>query len=68
MKNNKLTAAHMTDINNIYKTVTIGMIQSENKILKTLHDSSWSVEVNQQIKHASYLRLVKFKFKTNISQ
>ena len=30
MKNNKLIEAHMIDINNIDKTINIGMIYSEN--------------------------------------
>ena len=36
MQNEKLTAAHMSEINNIDKTITIGMLASENKLVKIL--------------------------------
>ena len=67
MKNKKLTAAHMSEINNIDKTVTIGMISSENKLIKILHDSPWSLELDGLIRDSSYWRLVKSQFKTKIS-
>jgi len=38
MKNKELTEDHMSEINNIDKTVTIGMISSENKRIKIMHD------------------------------
>ena len=37
MQNEKLTAAHMSEINNIDKTITIGKLASENKLVKILH-------------------------------
>ena len=33
MQNEKLTAAHMSEINNINETVTIKMLSSENKLV-----------------------------------
>ena len=54
MQNEKLTAAHMSEINNIDKTVTIGMISSENKLIKILHDILWSFELNRHSKRSSY--------------
>lgn len=39
----------MTDINNVDTTITIGIVYSEIKLLKTMHDSPWSVELNQRI-------------------
>ena len=67
MKNKQLTNNHMSEINNIDKTVTIGMISSENKLIKLMHDSTWLLELDRRIKHASYWRLVKSQFKTKIS-
>ena len=59
MKNKKLTAAHMSEINNIDKTVTIGMISSGNKLIKIVYDSPWSLKLDRRIKHSIYWRLVK---------
>ena len=67
MKNKQLTNNHMSEINNIDKTVTIGMISSKNKLIKLMHDSPWTLELDRRIKHASYGRLVKSQFKTKIS-
>ena len=67
IQNEKLTAAHMSEINNINKTVTIEMLSSENKLVKILHDSSWSLELDRRIKRSSYWCLVKYQFKTKIS-
>ena len=67
IKNKYLTNDHMSEINNIDKTVTIGMISFENKLIKLIHDSPWSLELDRRIKHASYWRLVKSQFKTKIS-
>jgi len=36
IQNEKLTAAHMSEINNIDKTITIGKLASENKLVKIL--------------------------------
>ena len=54
IKNKQLTNDHMSEINNIDKTVTIGMISSENKLIKLIHDSPWSLELDRRIKYASY--------------
>ena len=45
MQNEKLTAAHMSEINNIDKTVTIGMLSPENKLVKILPVSLWSLNL-----------------------
>ena len=67
MQNKKLTAAHMSEINNINKTVTIEMLSSENKLVKILHDIPWSLDLDRRIKRPSYWYLVKYQFKTKIS-
>lgn len=67
MKNKELTEDHMSEINNIDKTVTIGMISSENKRIKIMHDIPWSLELDRRIKYASYWCLIKSQFKTKIS-
>ena len=41
MNNNKVTKDHMTTINNIDKTVTIGIIHSEIKLLPIMHNNLW---------------------------
>lgn len=58
----------MTNINNVDTTITIGIVYSEIKLLKTMYDSPWSVELNQRIQHVSYWRLIKSQLKTKISQ
>ena len=51
-----------------WKTVTIGILYSENKLMKTLHVSPWPIELYRRIHHASYRRLVKSQFRTKILQ
>ena len=51
MQNKKLTTAHMSEINNIDRTVTIGMLSSENKLVKILHDKPWSLKLDRRIKY-----------------
>lgn len=58
----------MIDINNMDKTVTIMILYSKEKLIRTFHSIPWSIELNKRIQHVLYWRLVKYKFKTKISQ
>ena len=68
MEDKQLTEDNMIDITNIDKTVSIGMLVSENILIKIMNNSSWSLELNRIIQHATYWSLVKSQFKTKISQ